>query len=105
MRCFAAVREALGREVLEVDVPDGTTVAGLRELLAREAEDLARLALAFAVNQDYADGERELSEGDEVAFIPPISGGSGQDGGPETCRFDLSDEPPGPTAAGGGGAV
>lgn len=73
-----------------VEVPDGTTVVGLRELLAADAPDLAGLPLAFAVNQDYADGERELSEGDEVAFIPPISGGSGQDGGPETWRFDLS---------------
>jgi len=90
VRCFAQVRELLGREVLEVEVPEGTNVAGLRKLLAAEAEDLERLPMAFAVNQDYADGERELNQGDEVAFIPPISGGSGE--GPETSRFDLSYE-------------
>jgi MoaE-MoaD fusion protein len=88
VRCFAAVREALGREVLDVDVPEGTTVLGLREQLATDAPDLQRLPLAYAVNQDYADGETKLSDGDEVAFIPPISGGSE----PETFRFDLSHE-------------
>ncbi len=93
VRCFASVREALGREVLELEVPEGTTVAGLRELLAAKAPDLEGLPLAYAVNQDYADGERELRQGDEVAFIPPISGGSGLADELETCRFDLSHEP------------
>ncbi|MHC4515348.1 MAG: molybdopterin converting factor subunit 1 [Planctomycetota bacterium] len=98
VRCFAQVRELLGQEVLEVDVPVGTTVAGLRELLAADAPDLARLPLAYAVNQDYADGERALTQGDEVAFIPPISGGSGAEEQPEDFGFDLSQEPLDPRA-------
>ncbi len=96
VRCFAGVRELLGQEVLELDIPAGTTVAGLRELLAEEAPDLLRLPLAYAVNQDYADDGRELLVGDEVAFIPPISGGSGEPERaeqPEIYRFELSHEP------------
>lgn len=88
VRCFASVRELLGQDVLVVAVPPGTTVAGLRDQLARQAPGLARLALAFAVNRDYAPGERVLAAGDEVVLVPPISGGSGGD---ERFRFDLSD--------------
>lgn len=77
-----------------MEVPEGTTVFGLKALLAKEAEDLERLPLAYAVNQDYADGERRLNEGDEVAFIPPISGGSEA----ESSRLDLCHEPLDPWA-------
>jgi len=88
LRCFAGVREALGQDVLHLTVPRGTTVAGLREMLGQDHPALLRLALAWAVNQAYADGSRELAEGDEVAFIPPISGGS-----TERFRFTLRREP------------
>jgi molybdopterin synthase catalytic subunit len=86
VRCFAAVREALGRDELGVDVAPGTTVAGLLQQLARQAPQLGRLPLAFAVNRDYARGDTVLRHGDEVAFIPPISGGSGAN---DLYRFDL----------------
>lgn len=76
VRCFASVRDLLGAGVLEVDVPAGTTLGGLKEVLARRAPDLARLPFAFAVNRDYAPPDRVLAERDEVALIPPISGGS-----------------------------
>lgn len=88
VRCFASVRELLGEDTFEVEVPGGVTVEGLKDILADRAPDLARLALAFAVNRDYAAPDRELADGDEVAFIPPISGGS--DSG-ERVRFDLVD--------------
>ena len=76
VRCFASVREMLGADTLEVEVPDGATVRDLKDALARRAPDLERLTLACAVNRDYAQPERPLVDGDEVAFIPPISGGS-----------------------------
>ena len=75
VRCFATVRELLGAESLEVEVAAGTTVQGLLEQLAAGAPDLLRLPLARAVNRAYAAAERVLEDGDEVAFIPPISGG------------------------------
>lgn len=86
MRCFAAVREALGADSLEVDVPVGSTVAGLKAMLLERAPALARLSIVCAVNRTYATPERALNEGDEVAFIPPISGGAG----PELFRFVLT---------------
>ena len=90
VRCFASVRELLGTETLEVEVPEGTTVEGLKQLLGERAPDLLRLQVAFAVNQDYCTAAQGLSDGDEVAFIPPISGGSGPD---ELFRFELSEAP------------
>ena len=89
VRCFAAVREALGTDALACEVRAGTTVGGLLAILAQEHARLARLPLAYAVNRDYAREETVLAEGDEVAFIPPISGGSGG----ALYRFDLTREP------------
>lgn len=89
VRCFASVRELLGGELLEVDVPDGTTVEGLKRKLAEDAPALLRLPLAQAVNRAYAAPDRVLADGDEVAFIPPISGGDV--GEPERLRFELVD--------------
>lgn len=90
VRCFAAVRELLGAEVLTVAVAEGTTVAALRDLLAQRAPGLMGLPLAFAVNRDYARADRRLAAGDEVAFVPPISGGAGAH---DLCRFDLHHGP------------
>lgn len=90
VRCFAAVRELLAAEELHLAVPRGTTVEGLRGLLSRTAPGLGQLPLAFAVNRDYARGDRVLENGDEVAFIPPISGGGGA---LDLYRFELTREP------------
>lgn len=90
VRCFASVREALGAEVVERAVAPGTTVEGLLRELAAAAPQLLRLPLAFAVNRDYARADTVLKDGDELAFIPPISGGAGADA---LYRFDLVREP------------
>jgi len=70
------------------EVVPGTTVGGLLAMLSKEHAGLGRLPLAFAVNRDYAREDTELADGDEVAFIPPISGGNGADA---LYRFDLTD--------------
>ncbi len=90
LRCFAAVREALGTDDMQVDVPRGTTVEGLRALLGQRTPQLLRVPVAYAVNRDYARADTVLADGDEVALIPPISGGAG---GHELYRFDLSHAP------------
>jgi molybdopterin converting factor subunit 1 len=78
VRAFAAVREALGTGDSEVMVPRGTDVAGVLARLAAAYPD-ARLSdrrLAVVVNRAYASSDRVLADGDEVALIPPVSGGS-----------------------------
>jgi len=76
IRCFASVREALGQDQLPLEVAPGTTVAALRQQLGERYPALQRLPLAYAVNLQYAAADRVLVAGDEVAFIPPISGGN-----------------------------
>ena len=77
MRVFAALREVMGKEVLEVELPSGTTVTGLWERLVSNEARLQPFgaALQFAVNHDFVSKETELEPDDEVAFLPPVSGG------------------------------
>lgn len=77
LRLFAVFRETLGAGVLTQEVPAGTTVAQLLTQLIAENPALAgaEAAVSFSVNRTYATGETVLQDGDEVAFIPPVSGG------------------------------
>lgn len=76
VRCFASVRELLGTDELTLELVDGSTLADLERELTARAPDFARLPLARAVNRAYARSDTVLHDGDEVAFIPPISGGA-----------------------------
>jgi MoaE-MoaD fusion protein len=75
---FGVLKEMLSSESQTLDLPSGATVDGVlahyRELLPQQA----RLwqALAIAVNRSYAAHDCALREGDEVALLPPVSGGS-----------------------------
>jgi molybdopterin synthase catalytic subunit len=73
VRLFAMLRERAGSGSLELELPDGATAADVWPALALGAEPPA---LAYAVNRAYAARDRTLAEGDEVALIPPVSGGS-----------------------------
>jgi molybdopterin synthase catalytic subunit len=73
VRLFASLRERAGRDVVELDVPEGALVADVLERL-RPLCDGVRVVMA--VNREYADPQMELSGGDELALIPPVSGGS-----------------------------
>ena len=79
LRFFAAVRERLGAAEREAEVAEGTTVAALWADLraAQPALEAFATSVAFAVNREYVDGTHRLAHGDEVAFIPPVSGGCG----------------------------
>jgi len=79
VRYFASLREALG-EAESVQVEPGTTVGGLRQLLAarggRHAEALsAQRPVRAARGHRVCDEAELLNEGDEVAFFPPVTGG------------------------------
>ena len=76
-RFFALHRDVVGVPELEIEVDEGTTAG---EVWSRLGEQYPRLipatrSLMFAINQVYADPATELHDGDEVAFIPPVSGG------------------------------
>lgn len=77
VRLFAALREAVGSAAVELDVPAGATPGEVWEALVRDHPDLGprRGSLAAAVNRSYATFDIRLAEGDEIAFIPPVSGG------------------------------
>jgi molybdopterin converting factor subunit 1 len=74
---FAVVRERLRRDGELLELPEGTTVDELLDELERRHSGFAglRAACKVAVNQDFASGEAELRDGDEVALIPPVAGG------------------------------
>jgi molybdopterin converting factor subunit 1 len=74
---FAALREAAGARELTVTLPEGATVADLRAELAEAYPALAPLLpnSGVAVNQELAEPDAPLRPGDEVALIPPVSGG------------------------------
>lgn len=79
VRYFASVREALGTAE-QVELPAGSTVAQLRELLIarspRHAQALAReRAVRCALAQQMCAEDAVLVEGAEVAFFPPVTGG------------------------------
>ena len=77
IKLFASVREIIGQKELILEVPDGMTASALPQQLAAQYPRLRTLVsfLKVAVNQEYADGARVLAEGDEVALLPPVSGG------------------------------
>jgi molybdopterin converting factor subunit 1 len=74
---FAVLRERFGDSSAEREVHGPTTVSELWSRLREESPQLAEYGgrVAFAVNQEYVDGKRTLQDNDEVAFIPPVSGG------------------------------
>ena len=77
VRLFARLREIAGTEVLERDVSAGATAAAVWSALAAEFPALApyEAIVSCAVNEDYAGRATEVHEGDEIAFLPPVSGG------------------------------
>ena len=77
VRLFARLRDIVGSAELERDVPDGATVASVWTLLVRDHSAIAPYAesMSCAVNAEYARMTTPLNDGDEVAFLPPVSGG------------------------------
>jgi molybdopterin synthase sulfur carrier subunit len=74
---FAACRDIVGNRELDLDVDEGSQVEDLKNILLVKYPHLATInnVLSIAVNAEYVDGNTILNPGDEVAFIPPVSGG------------------------------
>ncbi|HEY1813157.1 MAG TPA: molybdopterin converting factor subunit 1 [Kofleriaceae bacterium] len=80
VRYFAVFRERLGRTEELLELADRATVAAAIDKLAELHAPVAQLAGRFrvAVNQEMVDDARILADGDELALIPPVAGGSGR---------------------------
>ncbi|MSO95478.1 MAG: hypothetical protein EXQ81_06760 [Thermoleophilia bacterium] len=72
VRLFAGLRELAGTRALEIELPDGATAADVWPALDLGDEPAG---LLLAVNKSYASAATALTDGDEVALIPPVSGG------------------------------
>lgn len=85
---FASASDALGGRALDVELPEGATVADLRAALTARRPALAPLwpRLAVAVGGEISTGDAALSEGVEVALLPPVSGGSDAPAGEDRVR-------------------
>jgi molybdopterin synthase catalytic subunit/molybdopterin converting factor small subunit len=88
VRLFAGLRERAGWSERELEVGNGTRLGEVWPLLELGEEPPG---LLYAVNHEYADRGRALADGDEVALIPPVSGGA----------FRLTDEPIDPSSVTG----
>jgi molybdopterin converting factor subunit 1 len=77
VRLFAILRERAGRSELPLELPDRATVADAIGLLSEQLPEIRPhlRSIAFAVNRAYASGATVLQDGDELALIPPVSGG------------------------------
>src|ERR1700724_2053858 len=78
IKLFATLRERAGASELSSDFPEGAPVAQMWQRLAEEFPALKghRDSIGFAVNQEYVHDDYRPRPGDEVAFIPPVSGGA-----------------------------
>jgi molybdopterin converting factor subunit 1 len=75
LQYYALLREQAGRQAESVDTAARTPAALYAELAERHGFRLPASQLRVAVNAAFSDWERELRDGDEVVFIPPVAGG------------------------------
>jgi molybdopterin converting factor subunit 1 len=77
VRLFASLREAAGRSELDLDLPEAATAEDAWRRLAEVFPSLGprRASLAASVNRRYTPFAQALADGDELVFIPPVSGG------------------------------
>jgi molybdopterin converting factor subunit 1 len=74
---FAILSEYVGAKTVELEVPAGTTVAMVKELLVKKYPKMASVqkSIMTAVNREYAAGDQIIPLNAEIALFPPVSGG------------------------------
>jgi molybdopterin converting factor subunit 1 len=82
LHLFASVREAVGQREVCMDLDDGATIEDLKQRLAVDFPRLEPMlkTIVFAIDDEYVPFEQRLHDGAEVALIPPVSGGAGNEG-------------------------
>jgi len=78
VRMFARARDVVGKEVVFIELPPGSSVGDLRQRLEAEFPGLKSLLerSALAVNDEFADDSSIIPSNAEMALLPPVSGGS-----------------------------
>jgi len=77
IRLFASYKDIAGKSNFDIDLPDGSTVDFLVKRVLQHYPEFIKKPenLVVAVNEEYSEHRFILSDGDNVAFIPPVSGG------------------------------
>ncbi len=88
VKLFAGLRERAGADELPLTLPDGARVA---DVLTRLSDVTAGVPVVMAVNQEFADESVVLHAGDELALIPPVSGGAATE--PAAAHVRITDQP------------
>jgi molybdopterin synthase catalytic subunit len=90
VRLFAGLHDLIGQRDLTLELRDGSTVDQLRERLGEQYPVVTPFlaTLVCAVDDEYVDIDHQLQDGDDVALIPPVSGGAG-----ESARFMVTSDP------------
>lgn len=80
VKCFAGCKDVVGAASVAVDLPAGTTVSEAFAELVNAYPALANYnrSVLLAVNREYTDRQAVLVDGDELACIPPVSGGGAE---------------------------
>jgi molybdopterin converting factor subunit 1 len=92
IRLFARLRDLAGASELDREVPAGATIGDVWRELAAEFPALRayEATVSSARNDDYARPTTPVADGDEIAFLPPVSGGSS----PARCAAGRADRAP-----------
>jgi molybdopterin synthase catalytic subunit len=95
VRLFARQRELAGTREVGLELPSGASIEAAWDALVERFPAIAdgRPWVRFARNGEYADSATLLADGDEVACIPPVSGGADEDSGPPARILELREEP------------
>jgi molybdopterin converting factor subunit 1 len=74
---FATLRDYVGEKILELEFPEGATVANLKESLCKNYPKMipAQNSIIAAINREFATDEQVIPPGAEIALFPPVSGG------------------------------
>lgn len=74
---FASVRDLTGMDMLDVELTESATISELRSFLTTKFPAIGSMEtkIAVALNEEYVLGDAKLKNGDEIALIPPVSGG------------------------------
>jgi len=75
VKCFSSAREVLAREEFQMDIPEGSTMEVVEQEVRKLSPQLTEMPFMLALNMEYPEEGTLVKEGDELAIIPPVSGG------------------------------